>query len=217
MLATSGRPPAGPDLLRASLGRDTTGSAIWGEAVVKQFRALVISCLKDISAESCSRENTWSFQSNPKRIPTRGRCLTCNNRGCVGRCRFTKAVAERSPVDRASAPSKRTAAPRLYRSPAESLHWFVWAEDLGWFLFPAKPNGWAERSPAKNISPPRLQEVPLRMAFNTGLIEAFDGHPDDVADQLHVDAGNVRQEWAPSLIHRVPGAPGAGCAAARGR
>ena len=183
---------------------------------MKQFRTLVISGRKDISAESCSRENTWSFQANPKRIPTRGRCLTCNNRGCVGRCRFTKAVAERSPVDRASAPSKRTAAPRLYRSPAESLHWFVWAEDLGWLLFPAKPNGWAERSPAKNVSRQRLQEVPLRMAFNTGLIEAFDGHPDDGADPLHVDDGSVRPERAPSLIYRVPGAHPARVAPQRG-
>ena len=150
------------------------GSLLWGEAVVNQFRTLLVSSREDIIAQSCGRENTRTLQSSQKQIPVRRQCLTCKNKGCVGRCRFTKAVAERSPVDRASAPSERTAVPRLFRSPSESLHWFVWTEDLGWFLFPAKLNGWAERCPAKDVSRQRLQQVPLRMAFNTGLIEAFE-------------------------------------------
>ena len=86
---------------------------------------------------------------------------------------------------RASAPPKKMTVPRLYRSPAEPVHWFVWTEDLGWFLFPAKLNGWAERYPAKNVSRQRLQRVPLRMAFNTGLIEAFESHTVHGADPLN--------------------------------
>ena len=184
------------------------GSLLWGEAVVNKFRTLLVSSREDIIAQSCGRENTWTLQSSQKQIPVRRQCLTCKNKGCVGRCRFTKAVAERSPVDRASAPSERTAVPRLFRSPSESLHWFVWTEDLGWFLFPAKLNGWAERSPATNVSRQRLQQVPLRMAFNTGLIEAFESHTEDGADPLHVDDGSVGPERASSLIYR-PGPPSA--------
>jgi hypothetical protein len=153
------------------------GSSLWGEAVVNNLRTLRVSIREDIIAESSRvRENTWTLQSPQKQSPIRRQCFTCKNRGCVGRCRFTKPVAERAPVNRASAPPERTAVLRLYRSPAESVHWFVWTEDLGWFLFPAKVNGWAERRPATNVSRQRLQRVPLRMAFNTGLIEAFEGH-----------------------------------------
>jgi len=108
--------------------------------------------------------------------PARRQCLTCKNKGCVGRCRFGKFVGEAGPVETASAHRERTAAPRLYRSSTESLHWFVWIGDLGWFRFPAKLNGWAERCPAGSISHERLHRVPLRMAFNTGLIEAFEDH-----------------------------------------
>lgn len=149
-----------------------------GGTVVNNFRTLLISSRERreaIVAESCRRENTWTLNANQKQIPIKRQCLTCENKGCVGRCRFTKPAAESAPVAWPSAPPERAAVPRLYRSPAESMHWFVWTEDLGWFLFPAKLNGWAERCPAQNVSRHRLQRVPLRMAFNTGLIEAFGG------------------------------------------
>jgi hypothetical protein len=152
---------------------------------VTKFRTLLISGPEGIDNESSGGDNAGTRHSNQKQIPIRRQCLTCKNKGCVGRCRFTKPVAERNPVDRTSAPPQRTAGPRLYRSPAESAHWFVWTEDLGWFLFPAKLNGWAERCPAENLSRQRLQRVPLRMAFNTGLIEAFEGRTERGADPLN--------------------------------
>jgi hypothetical protein len=66
-----------------------------------------------------------------------------------------------------------TALPRLYRSPIEPCHWLVWTDD-GWFRFPAKLDGWADRCSVANVSRQKLQRVPLRMAFNTGLIESFE-------------------------------------------
>jgi len=151
---------------------------------VNKLRTLLVSKAADVITESCGGENARTLQANQKQIPVRRPCLTCKNKGCVGRCRFPKALAVRTPVD-ASAPPKKMTVPRLYRSPAEPVHWFVWTEDLGWFLLPAKLNGWAERSPAKNVSRQRLQRVPLRMAFNTGLIEAFENHTVHGADPLN--------------------------------
>ena len=162
---------------RASFGRWVRVVTL-GEAVVNKLRTLLVTNPEDIVTGSCGRENARTLQANQKQIPVRRQCLTCKNKGCVGRCRFPK-------PDSASAPPKRASEPRLYRSPAESVHWFVWTEDLGWFLFPAKLNGWAERYPAKNVPRQRLQRVPLRMAFNTGLIEAFEGHTVHGADPLN--------------------------------
>ena len=62
---------------------------------------------------------------------------------------------------------------RLYRHPNEPQHWLAWTDDLGWSRFPAKMNGWEERSPASVVVRQQLQRVPLRMAFNTGLIESL--------------------------------------------
>jgi hypothetical protein len=36
-------------------------------------------------------------------------------------------------------------------------------------MFPARPDGWNARRPAHGIDPLHLREVPLRLAFNTGL------------------------------------------------
>jgi len=99
-------------------------------------------------------------------------CLTCKNKGCIGHCRFAKPISGRtSPPARGA--SQATTLPRLYRSPAEPFHWLVWTDE-GWFRFPAKLDGWAERCAATNVSRQKLQRVPLRMAFNTGLIESFE-------------------------------------------
>jgi hypothetical protein len=62
---------------------------------------------------------------------------------------------------------------RLYRHPHEPQHWLAWTDDLGWSRFPAKIDGWAERCPANVVIRQQLQRVPLRMAFNTGLIESL--------------------------------------------
>ena len=106
-----------------------------------------------------------------KKIPRR-QCLTCKNKGCIGHCRFAKPIPKRTPMPPRGA-SKATALPRLYRSPVEPFHWLVWTVE-GWFRFPAKFEGWAERCAATEVSVQKLQRVPLRMAFNTGLIEAFE-------------------------------------------
>ena len=42
------------------------------------------------------------------------------------------------------------------------------------FRFPAKLEGWAERCAATDVARQELHRVPLRMAFNTGLIESFE-------------------------------------------
>jgi hypothetical protein len=63
--------------------------------------------------------------------------------------------------------------PRLYRNPSDPSHWLVWSDDLGWSSFPAKINGWDDRTPAGAIVRDCLRRVPLRLAFNTGLLEAF--------------------------------------------
>jgi hypothetical protein len=36
-------------------------------------------------------------------------------------------------------------------------------------MFPARREGWHDRRPAHGIDPLYLREVPLRLAFNTGL------------------------------------------------
>jgi hypothetical protein len=60
----------------------------------------------------------------------------------------------------------------LFRSPTHPYHWVVWSDRLGWQIFPAKVNGWAERASYTRFDPKRLQPVPLWMGFNTGLLEA---------------------------------------------
>ena len=62
---------------------------------------------------------------------------------------------------------------RLYRHPDEPQHWLAWTENLGWSRFPAKINGWADRRPVNVIVRQQLQRVPVRMAFNTGLLESL--------------------------------------------
>jgi len=100
-------------------------------------------------------------------------CLTCKNKGCIGHCRFAKPTPKRDPAPLRGVRDTATALPRLYRSPIEPYHWLVWTED-GWFRFPAKLDGWAERCAVANVSRQKLQRVPLRIAFNTGLIESFE-------------------------------------------
>ena len=60
----------------------------------------------------------------------------------------------------------------LYRSPTHSQHWIALSERSGWLIFPAKFRGWEERAPYPGPDLARLHQVPLWMAFNTGLLEA---------------------------------------------
>ncbi|MGA1995499.1 MAG: hypothetical protein ABSH45_06930, partial [Bryobacteraceae bacterium] len=57
----------------------------------------------------------------------------------------------------------------LYRSTTHLQHWFAYIPATGWVVFPAKENGWEDRRKSVGLDPPHLFEVPLWMAFGTGL------------------------------------------------
>jgi len=59
--------------------------------------------------------------------------------------------------------------PHLYRSKTHMQHWFAYTPSTGWVIFPAKENGWAYRRKPTGLDPLLLNEVPLWMAFGTGL------------------------------------------------
>jgi hypothetical protein len=61
---------------------------------------------------------------------------------------------------------------RLYRSPRDLYHWFVYLDSMEWMVFPARIGGWADRRPLRSLSGLDLQEVPLRLAFCTGLTDS---------------------------------------------
>ena len=60
---------------------------------------------------------------------------------------------------------------KLYRSRVHPHHWVAYAVATGWVVFPAKVNGWEERRPAADPELLQLQEIPLWLSFNTGLLE----------------------------------------------
>jgi hypothetical protein len=53
-------------------------------------------------------------------------------------------------------------------------HWFVRIPGTGWARFPAKVNGWAEHRMVTLLRRQHLNQVPLRLAFNTGLLESIE-------------------------------------------
>jgi len=63
---------------------------------------------------------------------------------------------------------------RLYRSTMDCQYWLVCSDDHGWARFPAKVNGWKERRPMNLVDRRTLCRVPLRLAFNTGLLESLE-------------------------------------------
>ena len=48
-------------------------------------------------------------------------------------------------------------------------HWFAYTPANGWVIFPAKENGWENRRKPIGLDSIQLSEVPLWMAFGTGL------------------------------------------------
>ncbi len=62
---------------------------------------------------------------------------------------------------------------KLYRSTLHSNNWIAYIPGSGWFIFPAKENGWESRKPARGLDPVHLREVPLRMAAETGFLDAL--------------------------------------------
>ena len=57
---------------------------------------------------------------------------------------------------------------KLYRSVRDIL-WFSFGPDAGWVMFPPEVGGWYKRQAASGVDPTDMREVPLRMAFNTGI------------------------------------------------
>jgi hypothetical protein len=63
---------------------------------------------------------------------------------------------------------------KLYRSSLHPGQWIAHIAGMGWWAFPAKPEGWADRKPARGVDPVHLRQAPLQMALNTGMPEAID-------------------------------------------
>jgi hypothetical protein len=60
---------------------------------------------------------------------------------------------------------------KLYRSAAHPGCWVAYVPGTGWFVFPAREDGWDVRRPARGLDPIHLREVPLRVAADTGILE----------------------------------------------
>ena len=60
---------------------------------------------------------------------------------------------------------------KLYTSTAHPNRWVAYSSETGWMVFPAQPNGWELRQPARGLDPVYLREVPLTLAAGTGLPE----------------------------------------------
>ena len=61
---------------------------------------------------------------------------------------------------------------KLYTSAKHPQHWIAYVPGTGWTMFPAVENGWERRQPARGLDPMHVRQVLLRMAANTGLLEA---------------------------------------------
>jgi hypothetical protein len=57
---------------------------------------------------------------------------------------------------------------KLYKSTVHSNHWIASIPGLGWFVFPARENGWEDRQPARGLDPLYLREVPAKLGENAG-------------------------------------------------
>jgi hypothetical protein len=58
---------------------------------------------------------------------------------------------------------------KLYRRTNDDAHWFAFGSEIGWVMFPAEVAGWQKRQRAPSTDPSEMWEVPLHMAFNTGI------------------------------------------------
>lgn len=57
---------------------------------------------------------------------------------------------------------------RLYTSAIHRNHWIASVAGVGWFMFPARENGWEDRQPARGLDPLYLREVPAKLGENAG-------------------------------------------------
>jgi hypothetical protein len=60
---------------------------------------------------------------------------------------------------------------KLYRSTNYPTRWYAFGPEIGWVMFPAEAGGWEKRQPARALDPLDVREVPLRLAFNTGILD----------------------------------------------
>ena len=58
---------------------------------------------------------------------------------------------------------------KLYRSTNDQTYWFAFGPKIGWVMFPPEVDGWQTRQPARITDLNDLCQVPLSMAFNTGI------------------------------------------------
>jgi hypothetical protein len=77
------------------------------------------------------------------------------------------------PKNRTRAPGRATEkgkliVPKLYKSTVHHNHWIASLPGLGWFMFPARENGWEDRQPARGLDPLYLREVPARLGEDAG-------------------------------------------------
>ena len=63
---------------------------------------------------------------------------------------------------------------KLYKSKMYPNRWYASSSFTGWVMFPAEPNGWAKRQPARGVDPIDVREVPKELAADAGLPEAVD-------------------------------------------
>ena len=58
---------------------------------------------------------------------------------------------------------------KLYRNNNYPNRLYAYSTETGWVMFPAVVGGWAEREPARGLDPIHLREVPVRLAFYSGI------------------------------------------------
>jgi hypothetical protein len=63
---------------------------------------------------------------------------------------------------------------KLYRNRNYPNRWYAFSTATGWVMFPAEPNGWTKRQPARGVDPVYFREVPLELAADAGLPDAVD-------------------------------------------
>lgn len=60
---------------------------------------------------------------------------------------------------------------KLYSSAMHPKQWIAHVEGSGWVIFPARPNGWESRQPARGLDPMYVRQVPVQMAESAGIPE----------------------------------------------
>jgi len=61
---------------------------------------------------------------------------------------------------------------KLYRDALRPKNLVAYVPEGGWVVFPAKENGWENRSAARGLDPLYLREVPLEQGFAAGVPHA---------------------------------------------